>query len=124
MHLGEKLKKYRIENNITQQKLSELLNVSRSNIAEIERGKIKGTVKFISKLSTVTDIPMNYWTGSEDNGSHSTASSTYASLDILLEAMIDTGAITEEGTIVSDRDKSLILSVLEKEIKVKLKNRK
>lgn len=121
MHLGEKIKKYRLENKITQQKLADSLGVSRSNIAEIERGKIKGTVKFITKLAQFTELPMSYWTDGISSGDP--VEKDFSTLNTLIEAMIDTGAISDEGKILTHRDRDLILSVLEKEIHKKILKR-
>lgn len=119
MEFKDRLKKYRKENNITQQQLATKLNVSRSTIAEIERGTIKGTVEFISKLSEISKKPMSYWVDESIENDYK----IYQALDVLIDAMIDSERIKDDGKIQSE-DKELIISVLEKEIKFKIKRKK
>lgn len=121
MNLKDKIKAYRIENKLTQKQLADMVGVSRTNIAEIEGGRINGTLKFLNKLSKATNKPLSYWATGKDIEKNYTS---YEALDTLVEAMIDTGAISEDGNILLDRDKKLILSVLEKEIKLKLQRKK
>lgn len=119
MEFKDRLKKYRKENNITQQQLATKLNVSRSTIAEIERGTIKGTVEFISKLSEISKKPMSYWVDESIENDYK----IYQALDVLIDAMIDSERIKDDGKIQGE-DKELIISVLEKEIKFKIKRKK
>lgn len=118
MELGEKIKSYRIENKITQKELADMVGVSRTNIAEIEGGRVKGTLKFINKLSEATNKSLGYWTG--DVNSDNIAHKQYEALDILIDAMITTGSIASDGKIIDDKSKELLIAILEKEIKLKL----
>lgn len=120
MNLGDKIKAYRIENKLTQKQLAEKLEVSRSNIAEIESGRIKGTVKFISKLSEVTNTPLSTWT--DDVNTDTLKYIQYEALDVLLNSLIDTGIVGEDGKL-NDMAKKLVINVLEKEILLKIKNK-
>ena len=117
MKLSEKIKNYRIENNLTQKELSEKLNVSRTLIAGTETDKIKGTVKFLTKLSDLSGKSITYWMDAETEKNYK----TYEALDILLDAMIDSKMIKADGKI-GDMELRLIKSVLEKEIVLKIKN--
>ena len=56
MNLGEKIKKFRKENNLTQQDLANKLFVSRSLIAKWEQGRGMPTVDVIEKLAILMDI--------------------------------------------------------------------
>ena len=49
------LKRYRLSHNFTQQKLSELVNISKSHYQSIEYGIISPSVELAIKLSTVLD---------------------------------------------------------------------
>ena len=118
MELREKIKQYRIDNKITQQELANMVGVSRTNIAEIEGGRIKGTLKFIHNLSEVTGKSLSFWTG--DVNPDNVSIKRYEALDILIDAMINTGVINKEGKITDDKNKDLLMAVLEKEIKLKL----
>lgn len=118
MDLKDKVKKFRKESKLTQKQLAEKLNVSRTNIAEIENGRIKGTVKFITKMAEISNMPISYWSSDEIENNYK----TYEALDVLIEAMIDSEMIKSDGKINEDSQK-LIIAVLEKEVKLKIKNR-
>lgn|GEM_PF-2706707 len=120
MNLGEKIKIYRIENKLTQKDLAEKVGVSRTNIAEIEGGRINGTVKFISKLSLVTDTPLSYWT--DDMKSGTIKYNPYEALDVLIDSLIDTHIIGEDGKL-NEFAQKLVINVLEKEIALKIKSK-
>ncbi|WP_039241163.1 helix-turn-helix transcriptional regulator [Clostridium botulinum] len=119
MELKDKVKKYRKENGLTQKQLSELLGVSRTNVAEIENGRIKGTVKFITKMAEISKTPIAYWSGEEIENNYK----TYEALDVLIEAMLDSEMIKNDGKINESAQK-LIIAVLEKEVKYKIQKRK
>lgn len=119
MELKEKIKNYRIENKLTQKDLAGMLGVSRTLITETESGKIKGTLKFISKLSSVSGKSLSYWTDTEIEKSYK----TYDALDILIDAMMDSGLIGEDNKI-EENEMRLITAILEKEVAVKRKNKK
>jgi transcriptional regulator with XRE-family HTH domain len=67
MDFKEKLVHFRKENNLTQQQLANNLNIARSTLAEIERGKIKGTINFIQKLCFATATNIEYWIDGNPN---------------------------------------------------------
>jgi transcriptional regulator with XRE-family HTH domain len=119
MNFKEKFKQYRIENKLTQKEFANRLDISRTGVADIESGRIKGTVKLMNKLAEVTGKPISYWMDTESEANYK----TYESLDILIDAMIDSGMIGEDGK-VGDRESKLILAVLEKEILLKIKRKK
>lgn len=116
MDFKEKLKIYRKENNLTQKQLADKLGTSRSTIAETERGNIKGTIEFINKLSKVSNLPITYWAKDSSDISYE----SYQALDVLINAMIENGLIKDDGKI-PDKDKDIVISVLEQEIKLKIK---
>lgn len=116
MEFKEKVKNYRSENNLTQKMLADKLGVSRTLIAETESGRIKGTMKFISKLAGVSGKPLTYWTDVEAEKTYK----TYEALDVLIDAMIDSGMIKEDGKI-DEKGSKLIISVLEKEVALKIR---
>lgn len=120
MNLGEKIKEYRIENKLTQKILSERIGIGRTTLAEIEGGRIKGTLQFITKLSEVTGKSLSFWTDGEEIEKNY---STYEALNVLIESMIDTGMIKDDGKL-NETAQKLILNVLEKEISLKIKKMK
>lgn len=120
MNLGEKLKVYRIENKLTQLDLANLVGFSRTLISDIERGRIKGTIDFINKLSDVTNKPFAYWTN--DVNSDTIKYVQYEGLNVLIESLMDTGIIGEDGKL-NEMAQKLVINVLEKEIALKYKMR-
>ena len=54
--IGRKIKFYRKKNKISQKVLSENLNISRSNIAMIETGKINITIAILYNISNILNI--------------------------------------------------------------------
>lgn len=51
------IKKYRLEKNLTQEKLSEMSNISSDYLSEIERGKKVPSLKRLIILAETLDIP-------------------------------------------------------------------
>ena len=117
--LGSKVKKYREENDITQEKLGRIMGMGRTNIAQIERGKIKGTMKFVTKMAEISHTNVSYWLDDEIEKHYN----TYESLDIIADALIDNGNVKEDGKITDD-DLQLLRTVLEKEFKLKIKRKR
>lgn len=116
MLLKDKFKLYRKENNLTQKQFAEILEMKRTAITEIERGKVKGTMKLIQKLSDVTNKPSSYWLDGESEQNYK----TYESLDIIIDVLIDSDMISKDGK-VNELGIKMIMSVLEKEIALKIK---
>ncbi|WP_242834205.1 XRE family transcriptional regulator [Clostridium pasteurianum] len=87
--------------------------MSHSGIAEIEGGRVKGTVDFIDKLSQATNTTISHWT--EGENPENIKCYNHESLDVLIDSMIDTGIIKEDGKL-NEMAQNLILKVLEKEI--------
>jgi transcriptional regulator with XRE-family HTH domain len=56
MQPGEKIKEYRIKNQITQTKLGEIIELTQGYISDIERGKQKPSRKFIKKTHGVLNF--------------------------------------------------------------------
>ena len=57
MTTGEKIKKLRKENNLTQEKLAELVDVSLTSIRRWEWGENTPNSKFIQRLSEILNVP-------------------------------------------------------------------
>ncbi|MCH4200711.1 MAG: helix-turn-helix transcriptional regulator [Clostridium tyrobutyricum] len=115
MNFKEKLKSYREKNKLTQKQLADKLGISRSAIAETERGAIKGTLEFINKLSKVSNLSITYWIEDISDITYK----SYQTLYILINAMIENGLIKDDGKI-PDKYKDIVISVLEQEIKLKI----
>jgi len=54
---GNKIKKVRKKEGLTQSQLAELLNTSRTAIIRIEKGDQNLTVEYIAKITTIIGIP-------------------------------------------------------------------
>lgn len=60
--LKDKVREIRKEMGLTQEEFAKKLNISRSYLGDIERGRLKGTnVKIITKLSDLTGKPMEHF---------------------------------------------------------------
>ena len=59
MNINEKLKKIRMDNNLTQRELSEKLDVSYSMIQKTEIGWAKPSSKYLLKFANFFNIPIN-----------------------------------------------------------------
>lgn len=58
MPTGEKIKKIRLKNGITQKKLADLLNTSQQNIAQYESGKRKPKIETLHKIAHALNVPV------------------------------------------------------------------
>ena len=116
MNLSDKVKYLRkVELKMTQSELAKLCGVSRSYISEIEQGRIVGNLSLITKLSKVTNKPIEYFTNSsKDIKVHS-----YEVLDNIINSFIDNGLISEDGEMDKDTE-DFLNKTLKKEILYKL----
>lgn len=60
IEIGKRIKEKRLENNLTQEKLSELVDVSPSYISEIERGTSISSLSAIVKIAEVLNVNLEY----------------------------------------------------------------
>ncbi len=71
--IGKRIKIKRKEMELTQERLSELINVSPSYISEIERGTSICSLATISNISTVLETSLDYFVfGITENNSNQT----------------------------------------------------
>lgn len=116
--LKDKVKSIRKEMGLTQEEFAKKLDISRSYLGDIERGRLKGTnVKIISKLSDITGKPMEYFMDKE------VELRQYDILDSAIDMLIANNLIDNEGNITDKTSKEIIWSILKKEIQLKIKNR-
>lgn len=64
--IGERLKKFRKEKNITQEKLANILNTTHSTISAYESGKTTILTAFAYEICRRYDISMDYLCGRKD----------------------------------------------------------
>lgn len=55
---GRKIKYLRMDNNITQEQLAEMIGINHKYLGEIERGKKSATALIIYKISVVLKVPI------------------------------------------------------------------
>ncbi len=65
--IGQKLKKIRLKNKLTQIELAKLLNTSQSNISSYESGKTLILTAFIFNFAKIFDVSLDYLTGRSPN---------------------------------------------------------
>lgn len=58
INLGKNIKKYRLEKNLSQEKLSELLNANSKFIGHVERVERYISLKKLIQLSKILDVPL------------------------------------------------------------------
>lgn len=116
--LKNKVKEVRKEMGLTQEEMAKKLNISRSYLGDIERGRLKGTnVKIISKLSDITGKPMEYFLGKDVEVRQ------YDILDSAIDLLIEKDLIDTNGDIKDETSKEILWNILKKEIQLKIKNR-
>ena len=66
--IGQKIKEYRLKNNLTQEEFAELCNLSTIHISNIERGRTCISLFTLKKMSDILDfdITLNISDGKED----------------------------------------------------------
>lgn len=114
----EKIKSARKELGLTQVEFSKRVGISRSYLAEIERGSIKGSISLISKLSNATNKSMFYFMDNEI-----VTINSYDILDKTIKILYDNKEISDEG-IMTEWAKEMLLKVLEKEVPLKIERLK
>ena len=60
MKLGEKLKKERIRNRLTQEMLAEMADITSSYVGQIERGERKVTLSKLVRIANVLNVSIDY----------------------------------------------------------------
>ncbi|WP_025681151.1 helix-turn-helix domain-containing protein [Paenibacillus massiliensis] len=65
--LGDRIKELRLKRGITQSKLAEILNMGRSNVGHIERGRTMPTSETLEKISLFLNTSTDYLLGITDN---------------------------------------------------------
>lgn len=58
--LGEYLKKYRLQKNLTQRQMAELLGMKQCNYSLLENNKLKPGITLINRISKVLDVDASF----------------------------------------------------------------
>lgn len=60
MKLGEKIKKERMRNRLTQEMLAEMADITSSYVGQIERGERKVTLSKLVRIANVLNVSVDY----------------------------------------------------------------
>ena len=60
MKLGEKIKKERLRNRLTQEMLAEMADITSSYVGQIERGERKVTLSKLVRIANVLNVSIDY----------------------------------------------------------------
>ncbi len=110
------LKELRLEENLTQEDISNLLHIDRSNIANYERGKRLPSIESLIKIAEFFNVSLDYLILGKRYGAEKGEEGEIYSQETFRELMADNTALMEEQLRLSE-----ILAQREEEIKV-LKN--
>lgn len=61
MNIGKKIKKLRLERNMSQEKLAKMLGISRESISQYENNKIIPPVNVLEQIAEVFNVPVKYF---------------------------------------------------------------
>lgn len=74
MSLGKKIKSLRVEKDLTQLQLADLLNLSKANISKYESDIVEPNIETLKMLSNIFDVSVDYLIGKNiDNNEHSSS---------------------------------------------------
>ena len=66
MNYNERIREIREDNQLTQQKVADLLNIGQRTYADYESGKTRIPIDNIMKLATFYNVSMDYITGASN----------------------------------------------------------
>jgi transcriptional regulator with XRE-family HTH domain len=110
------LKELRLEENLTQEDISNLLHIDRSNIANYERGKRLPSLESLIKIAEFFNVSLDYLILGKRFGAEKGEEGEVYSQETFRELMADNTALMEEQLRLSE-----IVAQREEEIKI-LKN--
>lgn len=113
MKFSEKLRQYRIDKGLTQDKLAKRVGLTRSKISELENGYTAATLKTIEKIATGTKTDVSWWL--ED--SEEININEFEGFKIVVKALRETGDIDKNGK-ANEYAKKMLLRIALKEAKL------
>lgn len=102
MDISNKLKKLRVEKDITQKALSNILKVSLSVIADIETGRRPPSKNVAIKLANYSNMSIDYWLNDSETNNYIETRDKFSSLNNVIKQLKSKGYIkdgipSEEG---------------------------
>ena len=82
MDIGEKLRRLRIQRNLTQEEMAEALNISLEHLRKMERGKRKPSIDLIIAMACYFHLSTNYLLMGKD---HDKVDSRTTLLDVVTQ---------------------------------------
>lgn len=67
MTFGERMKRLRLEHNLTQEELANKLSLSKSNISKYESNDVEPNIQTLHALSELFDVSLDYLLGKTDS---------------------------------------------------------
>ncbi len=58
-HIGQRIRNYRIQNNLSQEKLAELAGCHPTYVGQLERGEKNATLESVEKIALALNIPLS-----------------------------------------------------------------
>lgn len=117
--IGERIKKLRIENRLSQKELAEIINTKEKNISKWETGRTKPTSDKIMEIAKHFKVDVNYLYGFDTNENNE------GKLDLFndfLDKLIDAKVISDPNNIDA-YTQNLIMNLVKAQISLKLKQR-
>lgn len=117
MTFGKKLKELRLENNLTQTQLGQLLNVSKANISKYENNQLEPNLDTLNKISEEFNVSIDYLIGTDITNVKRGISEKEKDIDEELEELLDKLAssgtgLMFKGKALSDTTKEALLMSL------------
>lgn len=114
--LGEKIKQVRKELGLTQKDFAAKLNISRSNLSDIENGRNKaGNLNLLTKICELSERPLSFFIDKDSNYNFD----IYEALDIGLTKLILSGLIDENLNFTTPESKQYFEKLIKLIIKAK-----
>lgn len=119
MKFNIKLKQFRDNLGLTQEQFAKKVGFSRTTISELENGSRKATLKTIEKIANNTNTSVSDWLDEDD----SISVRQFEGLTMVIDTLLDVGQIASDGTM-TDEARSLLMKMLESEVKLYINNKK
>ena len=115
--IGAKIRKLRIDHNLSQPELSKMLNISQSTLCSIESGdRKKIDFSLIQKICLIFNKDLNYFTEVSPNLEGDTSGNTVESNEVITGTILN--LVDQFKVLMEDnKQKSKIIEVLENKLR-------